>query len=45
MKGAVGMPDWWTCAYFQVQAEWAITPNLSGAIEAVNFQVSGVFAR
>jgi hypothetical protein len=45
VNGTAGMPGHWTGAYFQVRADWAITPGLTGAIEAVNFQVGDAIRR
>jgi len=45
VKGTAGMPGMWTGAYFQVRADWAITPNLTASMEAVNFQVGDAIRR
>jgi len=39
VPGTAGHGSRWTGAYLQFRADWAITPNLTGAVEAVHFQV------
>jgi alginate export protein len=45
VRGTAGKAGSWTGMYVQVRAEWAITPNLTGALEAVNYQVGGALRR
>ncbi len=45
VRGTAGKPGRWTGMYVQLRAEWAITPNLAGALEAVTFQVGGALRR
>jgi hypothetical protein len=45
VRGTAGKPGSWTGMYVQVRAEWAITPNLTGALEAVKYQVGGALRR
>ncbi|PYO21876.1 MAG: hypothetical protein DMD88_08150 [Candidatus Rokuibacteriota bacterium] len=35
----------WSGVYAQVRADWAITPNLAAAVEAVRFQIGDVIRR
>jgi len=39
VPGTAGHGSKWTGAYLQFRADWAITANLTGALEAVHFQV------
>jgi hypothetical protein len=39
VPGTAGQRSSWTGAYAQLRADWAITRNLSGAIELVHFQI------
>jgi len=45
VRGTAGKPGRWTGAYVHVRAEWAITPNLAGALEAVNYQIGTALRR
>jgi hypothetical protein len=45
VKGTAGAPGLWTGVYVQLRADWAITPNLAGAVEFVNFHVGDVIRR
>jgi hypothetical protein len=45
VRGTAGRPGLWTGIYVQTRTEWAITPNLAGAIETVNFQVGDAIRR
>ncbi|WP_237717118.1 alginate export family protein [Cupriavidus basilensis] len=39
VPGTAGRGSKWTGAYLQLRADWAITAHLTGAVEAVHFQV------
>lgn len=39
IKGTAGKGDGWTGLYEQIRVDWAITPYLSSAVEAVHYQV------
>jgi alginate export protein len=45
VRGTAGKPGRWSGMYVQLRAEWAITPNLAGALEAVSFQVGEALRR
>jgi protein involved in polysaccharide export with SLBB domain len=45
VRGTAGKPGQWTGVYAHFRAEWAITPNLAGAVETVNFQVGDAIRR
>ena len=39
VPGTAGKGSKWTGAYLQLRADWAINAHLTGAVEAVHFQV------
>lgn len=39
VAGTAGRPGRWTGAYFQGRTDWAISDNLSAAVEAVHFDI------
>jgi len=45
VPGTAGEGASWTGVYFQARADWRISPNLSGAIEAVHFQAGNAIRR
>jgi Alginate export len=45
VAGTAGTGHLWTGAYAQVRGDWAISPNLSGAIEAVHFKIGDTIRR
>ncbi len=40
-----GQAGRWSGVYWQFRADWAITPNLAAAVEAVRFQIGDVIRR
>ncbi len=45
VPGTAGKAGRWSGVYAQVRADWAITPNLAAAVEAVRFQIGDVIRR
>jgi hypothetical protein len=45
LAGTAGRPGRWSGAYGQIRADWAITPNLSAAVEAVHYQIGDAIRR
>lgn len=45
VPGTAGRGGPWSGAYGQVRADWAISPRLSGAVEAVHYEVGDVIRR
>lgn len=45
VAGTAGLPGRWTGAYGQIRLDWAITANLSTAVEAVHFKTGEVLRR
>jgi len=45
VPGTAGKAGRWSGVYAQVRADWAITPNLAAAVEAVRFQIGEVIRR
>ncbi|WP_208247367.1 alginate export family protein (plasmid) [Rhizobium sp. T1470] len=45
VSGTAGKGGRWTGAYAQLRADYAFTPNLSGAIEAVHFEAGNAIRR
>ena len=45
VPGTAGKAGRWTGVYTQVRADWAITPSLQAAVEAVRFQIGDAIRR
>jgi hypothetical protein len=45
VSGTAGAGGRWSGLYGQVRGEWAITPNLAGAVEVVRYWVGDVIRR
>jgi hypothetical protein len=45
VPGTAGTPGLWSGAYVQVRADWAITPYIAGAVEAVHYEVGDAVSR
>jgi Alginate export len=45
VPGTAGKAGRWSGMYWQFRADWAITPNLAAAVEAVRFQIGDVLRR
>jgi hypothetical protein len=45
VRGTAGAAGQWSGTYWQFRGEWAITPNLSGSVEAVQFWVGDAIRR
>jgi hypothetical protein len=45
VAGTAGKSGRWSGAYGQLRADWTITPQLSGAVEAVHYKVADVIRR
>jgi hypothetical protein len=45
VAGTAGMAGRWSGVYGQVRADWAITANLAGAVEAVRYQIGDAIRR
>jgi hypothetical protein len=45
LKGTAGEGGGWSGLYEQLRVDWAVTPNLSSAIEAVHYQVGQAIRR
>ena len=45
VPGTAGTPGFWSGAYVQTRADWVITPNLAGAVEAVHYAVGDAIRR
>jgi alginate export protein len=45
VRGTAGVGGRWSGLYGQVRGEWAITPNLAGAVEVVRYWVADVIRR
>jgi hypothetical protein len=45
VPGTAGKAGRWSGVYSQFRADWAITPNLAAAVEAVRFQIGDVLRR
>jgi len=45
VPGTAGKAGRWSGVYWQLRADWAITPNLAAAVEAVRFQIGDVIRR
>ena len=45
VPGTAGKAGQWSGVYWQFRADWAITPNLAAAVEAVRFQIGDVIRR
>jgi len=45
VPGTAGKAGRWSGVYAQVRADWAVTPNLAAAVEAVRFQIGDVIRR
>jgi len=45
VAGTAGKDGRWSGAYGQIRADWAITPNLAAALEAVHYEIAHVIRR